>query len=135
MKLFSEEEGAEERRNDLAKRVKEVMLRELGKEDEVREEVLREEYLLAVVDALKVSRRELDLSLVSILGNEKFSSQSIPPSISQDRLHTINDIPALGRYFFLPPSYDTPVSQKLYKSMNPQTYRSSLPRPLCLLSK
>ncbi|GAA5897486.1 glutamate--tRNA ligase MSE1 [Sporobolomyces salmoneus] len=104
MKLFSEEEGAEERRNDLAKRVKEVVLRELGKEDEVREEVLREEYLLAVVDALK------------------------------DRLHTINDIPALGRYFFLPPSYDTPVSQKLYKSMNPQTYRDTLSAALPILS-
>ncbi|GAA5823831.1 hypothetical protein JCM10212_004527, partial [Sporobolomyces blumeae] len=54
------------------------------------------EYYLAVVDALK------------------------------DRLHTINDIPSLGRYFFVEPDYSTPVSKKMYKAMKAETYRATL---------
>lgn len=56
MKLFDQENsegGSEERRKDLALRVRRVIEEDLGVKDN--EEVLKEEYLLAVVDALKVS--------------------------------------------------------------------------------
>ncbi|GAA6011111.1 hypothetical protein JCM11491_006731 [Sporobolomyces phaffii] len=101
MKLFdqeSENEGANARRRDLAERVAAVVKKELEIEGS------DEEYLLAVVDALK------------------------------DRLHTINDIPSLGRYFFLSPDYDTAVSTKLYRSMDPQVYRDTLTAALPILS-
>lgn len=55
MKLFEEEEvsrGADERRKDLAERVREVVRKDLGLEGEAN---MDQEYLLAVVDALKVS--------------------------------------------------------------------------------
>jgi len=46
--LFDQSEGSEERRKDLARRVGEVVKKEIGVEEK------DQEFLLAVVDALKV---------------------------------------------------------------------------------
>ncbi|GAA5995845.1 hypothetical protein JCM5350_008201 [Sporobolomyces pararoseus] len=107
MKLFDQENsegGSEERRKDLALRVRRVIEEDLGVKDN--EEVLKEEYLLAVVDALK------------------------------DRLHTIKDIPSLGRYFFLSPDYSSPSAQKLYNSSikDPKLYREILSAAIPIVS-
>jgi len=48
VQLFDQSEGSEERRKDLAERVKEVVKKEIGVEEK------DQEFLLAVVDALKV---------------------------------------------------------------------------------
>ncbi|GAA5940644.1 glutamate--tRNA ligase MSE1 [Sporobolomyces koalae] len=98
MKLLDQSEpGHDDRRTDMAGRLSRVVERELGcswKQEPRTGE--REEYLLAVIDALK------------------------------DRLHTINDIPNLGRYFFVEPDYSTSVSHKLYRAMDAHTYRATL---------
>ncbi|GAA5827981.1 hypothetical protein JCM5353_002858 [Sporobolomyces roseus] len=97
--LFDQSQGSDERRRELAGRVKEVVEKEIGGVEE-----RDQEFYLAVVDALK------------------------------DRLHTIKDIPSLGRYFFVEPDYDTPVSLKMYSLMNPKVYRDTLLAAIPILS-
>lgn len=107
--LFDQSQGSDERRRELAKRVGEVVKREIGGVEE-----RDQEFYLAVVDALKVRRTTTSQQ------NRKL----IAVARIQDRLHTINDIPSLGRYFFIEPDFDTPVSLKMYSSMNPKVYRT-----------
>ncbi|GAA5967042.1 hypothetical protein JCM3765_003687 [Sporobolomyces pararoseus] len=108
MKLFDQDNKdgtAEEKRKDLANRVRNIIEKDLvGVQEE--EGVLNQEYLLAVVDALK------------------------------DRLHTIKDIPTLGRYFFLSPDYNSTSCRKLYKSSikDSKLYREVLSAAIPIIS-
>ncbi|BGP18601.1 hypothetical protein JCM10213_004234 [Rhodosporidiobolus nylandii] len=85
----------EEGRADLSRRAKRV-LEEKWPELKQKEELLKEEYVLRVVEALK------------------------------DRIHTLRDIPSLGPYFFHPPAYDSAIAAKLYDAVSPDIYRDSL---------
>jgi len=117
MKLFDRESQAEaeETRRDLTNRLRKVLINELFEKDEIvttssssEEDVLSsDEYLLAVIDTLK------------------------------DRLHTIKDIPSLGRYFFIAPNYDSKTSIQIYsKSMmkDSKLYREILSHAIPIIS-
>lgn len=116
MKLFARDDDRLERpgaadaaRKDLAERTRAAVLRDVdvmgsgGENPGPRETLLEPEYVLAVVDALK------------------------------DRIHTINDVAPLGRYFFVSPDYDSPAARKMYRSLEPAVYRE-LFFPFALLS-
>ncbi|SGY60983.1 BQ5605_C007g04512 [Microbotryum silenes-dioicae] len=51
----------------------------------------------------------------------------------KERLHTIHDIPRLGRYFFSPPDYTTALARQMAKSVPLLIYRTSCSSTLKLL--
>ncbi|KDE09574.1 glutamyl-tRNA synthetase [Microbotryum lychnidis-dioicae p1A1 Lamole] len=51
----------------------------------------------------------------------------------KERLHTIHDIPRLGRYFFSPPDYTTELARQMAKSVPLLIYRETLSSTIELL--
>ncbi|BGP26412.1 glutamyl-tRNA synthetase [Rhodotorula toruloides] len=83
-------------RADLAKRARQIMMDKWPELGEQKPALVKESYVIRVVEALK------------------------------DRIHKLLDIPSLGPYFFFAPDYSSTLATKLYQSVSPEVYVSTL---------
>lgn len=106
-------------RRDVAQRARRVVVDQWPELLEQRPEVTTEEYVARTAEALKVgSGRAGQRKLPLLWADDRCATQ--------DRMHTILDIPSLGPYFFHPPDLDSAIALKLYQSVPVSVYRKFL---------
>ncbi|KAJ8292987.1 Glutamate--tRNA ligase, mitochondrial [Rhodotorula toruloides] len=91
-------------RAELAKRARQILVDKWPELSEEKPALADESYVIRVVEALK------------------------------DRIYKLLDIPSLGPYFFFAPDYSSALATKLYQSVSPEVYTSTLSKVRDLVS-